>query len=231
MRVTLPSGGSHKLTIPMTVLKDVWRKTEDEIKYRRFPICFIQANHGILLEPPEDVLRSTGYSEEIKERVKSDWLEYQKKIVSAKFEELYEKLAEGKISEWEFEGFFSRLRGELRGMASSYRTAFSERELHFIAAEDLDGFLSVMSIEEEQEKEEKFYTLLEEVKEIKEEVEKIKGILKLLDHNFKEGKISKKRYEPLRERFLGKLTLAEERLSKLRAILCVESSETEEVTP
>jgi len=220
-RTTSPSGGSHKVTIPISVLKETWGKSDGEIKYKKgFQVCFIREDDKTLLELPERVLNSKDYSEELKEEVSKEWLRHRRKIVAEECDELYVKLSKGQISESEFDARFSHFKDEFKQTARDHRTAFSERELHFIASNDLGQLLAAISIDEEQEKEEALQSLAEDVKKFQDESEKMRDVLKLLEQGFKERRITENRYEMLRELHKGKLTLAEDRLNRLKEVLC-----------
>jgi hypothetical protein len=216
MRVSLPSGGSHKLTIPVTILKEKWRKSDEEIKYDRFLVCFIEKDGKILLELPEYVIESSDYPEEVKKKVSEDLSLYQKRLLAKMCDELYVRYITGNIHEAELEIQINRFKEKFTKMAKSYRTLFSQRELHFIASDEFNQLLAAIAMEEEKEKEENFLSLLDDVKKLGEELTKIRSILFELDKNFSEGKISRKMYELLREKFSGKLVFAESRMKRLK---------------
>ncbi len=220
MRMTIPTGGSQRVTIPIDILREKWGKTDDEISHEGFPLCFIQENDKVLIEPPERVVYSGIYPDELVNKVKDEWSKYQRRILAKRCNELYIDLAKGKITEWQLERRLNEFKEEFKKMIITYRRAFTERELHFIATGNLTQLIPMISIEDEQEKEENFLLLIEEVQRVKEEVTELKDILSRLEHSFNKGKISKRMYVMLKERFLGNLALVENRVNRLKDIVC-----------
>jgi len=229
VREVIPSGGSVKITIPMKLVREVWKKAELRLSEGRvgatltfvpkFMVCFIKSDGKILMELPEAVLRSDEYPEELKRNVRARVVEYLKRKYSDEVGKLFERLVRRELSEDGFRLKLDKLKRELADAARTFRDTFSERELHFIVAGEFDRFLSLASMERERVKEEAFKDLLEEVERVVDEVRRLKELLGLLDDRFKEGWISEKTYEMLRERFLGELSLAEGRLDKLRDVV------------
>jgi hypothetical protein len=215
-RIAVPSGGSYKVTIPITLLKEVWGKTSRDVRYgRSFPVCFLQSNHKVLLELPENVLKSEEYPKELKAEVKEDWHRYNRRIVVKE----YDRIVRVALSTQRFDTIFEEFKERVQDMVGTYRSAFSGRELRFIETGDIDSFLAALLIEEEAEKEEELSSLLEDVRRFVDEVGEIKKILSMLGQSFMDGMISREMYEGLRERYLGRLTLAENRVKRLREVL------------
>jgi hypothetical protein len=212
MRVAIPSGGSYKVTIPLKIVDEVWKKKEN------FLICFIQSNGNVILEPPELVMRDPGYSDELKSRVNEDMLKNEKKLLIKKLEELYGDSVKG-MSRWEIERRINDIKVKLIEMARFHEFAFSQRELHFIHTDKIGDLFATLSINEEQEKEEEFLGLMDEVKKMKEEVKRLKDVLVQSEKVLTRDKLGKDLYEKLRERYIGKLTLAEQRLNRLKSII------------
>ncbi|MEM2614533.1 MAG: hypothetical protein QXO15_10010 [Nitrososphaerota archaeon] len=218
-QITILSGGSYKTTIPMKIIKEKWRKNRKD-RRDAFPVCFIQKDGKVLLEIPENMMNSDEYPEEMKTKAKETYFKYIKRNTLKKYEDLSTQYIEGKISHTEFESRLNKLSRELSGMVSSYKRIFSERELQFITLGELDKLLAITSIEEEIEREEAFILLMDDVKSIKEELRNYKHILGKLNEGFAEGRISRKYYEVLRERFLAKIEYLEQKINELRRLIC-----------
>jgi len=219
MRLTQPSGGSHKLTIPITIFRETWGKSDEETKKERFLLCFIQENGRIVLEPPENIMKFTEYPLELKNKVNDEWAIFRKELLAKEGNELFDKLAKGEIPEVNFDKQFDHYKENFMKMASANKSAFSERELHFIASDDFAQLLATIFLGEEERKEEDFNALMEDVKKIKDELSAIREILKMLEEGFGEGRVSTKHYEFLKERYLGKLSLAERRFETMKKVL------------
>ncbi len=228
MRVAIPSGGSAKVTIPIVIVEEHWRKVRYDVPHDKkagkcidsFPICFIQEDGKVLIEPPENILKSEDYSEELKSQINTDWLKHQRKVIAKEWDEIYVSFAKGQITENDLEERLHTLRKRIKEMAIHYRSAFSERELHFMSADDIGQLVAAISIEDEHEKEERFLSLIEDVTDFNSQLYNIKNTLRQLEQGFSEGRVSKNYYEILRERYLGKQTLVEERLRRLKKIVC-----------
>lgn len=139
-----------------------------------------------------------------------------------------EKYYLGKIERIEFDKTKEQKREELKKLnqifsqvSSSASQFLGERELHFASAIQLDQLLTFVSIEEESEKQENFLTILEYVTQMKEEEMNLKRLLEILEERKNQGKMNWADYNEAREKYLGRLELAEERLKKLKNILCV----------
>jgi len=229
MRDTLPSGGSVKITIPMKIVKEIWKKTEEKLSegrpgvsltfVKKFPVCFFKSDKKIILDLPENVISSREYPVEVVEKVKEEMIKYQAKIFAKQYEDMLRNLVTGKISKYTFEKEVKRILGNLNKVSEGLKQILSQRDLRFIATVDLERLLVSMTIEEEKEREERFLSLMDEVKSFKEDIENIKELLKKLEHAFKEERINKKYYEIVRERYQGHLTLAERRLDRLRKLV------------
>lgn len=138
----------------------------------------------------------------------------------------YRKWIDGEmdINEWnrernEKEKELNQLNSFFARISTGISSFLSERELRFTSAGNIDQFLSAILIEEEEEKEEDFLFVIGYIKQIKEDVNKMNVFLKNLEEERKKKKLSSHDYEILKERFLGKLTLAQERLKKIRSML------------
>jgi len=229
MRETLPSGGSVKVTIPMKIVKEVWRKTEEKLSedrpgvlmtyVKKFLVCFFRSDRKIILDLPENVVSSSEYPAELIEKVREDMIRHQARTLAERYGNFLRDLATGRVSKRVFENEVERILVNLREMSRSYAQIFSRRDLHFIATGELEQLLASMSIEEEKKREERFLSLVDEVKSLKEDAENIRGLLEKLDHGFREGRIDKDYYEAIRERYQGRLTLAEKRLERLRKLV------------
>lgn len=126
--------------------------------------------------------------------------------------------------------YWRRLRAkeeELRKLSEIFKQIYSklpkgllsERELHFLSMDRLDQLMAVVSMEEEKEREEEFIELSEGIKRVRESINSLRALLSKLDDGWRKGRIPQKDYKVLRERYIGKLTLAEERLMKLKELL------------
>lgn len=216
MRVTIPSGGSHKVTIPAEVLRGKWRK---EPKGAGFPVCFLQEDGKVILETPERVLGSRLYPREVLERVREDYIRYQKNAIANRYERIIRNLVVGRVSELDFKREFGFFLSFAEGLSRECVKAFNTRELHFIQASQIDQLITSIMLEYEKDREEYFTGLLDEVKRIRDDAEDLRGLLSKLESGFKEGRISEVVYRRLREMLLGRLTLAESRLDRLRDVL------------
>jgi hypothetical protein len=216
MRVAVPSGGSYKVTIPMAILREVWGKSSRDVRYgESFPVCFIQSNNKIILELPENVLRSEEYSRELKVRVREDWHTYNRRIVVKE----YDRIVRVALSSQRFDVVFEEFKRRVQDMVMTYRGAFSSRELRFVETGEIDSLMAALLLAEEAEKEEELTSLLYDVRRFVGEVGEIKKMLAMLDQSLADGVISKRVYEGLKERYLGRLALAEERVKRIREAL------------
>jgi len=234
IRDTFASGGSVKVTIPMRMVKEVWRKSEERLSegegrpgefrtltvLKSFPVCFIRGDGKLIIELPENAMGSTDYPGELRNKIREEWSKYQRRLLAEECDKLYVKFAIGEISEQEIERQFGQFRSKFKQMARFYRRAFSDRELHFIASDDLGQLLATISIDQEREKEESFLSLMDDVKKLKEELEGIRDVLNQLERGFTDGRIGAEQYRILRERNLGKLSVTENRLNRLKMFVC-----------
>jgi len=101
-------------------------------------------------------------------------------------------------------------------MAKDHKCLFSQRELHFVQTDRIGDLFAILSVSEEQEKEEEFLGLLDQVKKVKEEVKRLKDVLAISKEASARERLGEDLYKKLRERYIGKLTLAERRLNRLK---------------
>jgi len=205
IRDALGSGGSAKVTIPMKMVKQVWKKVEEEPKEnlgrpgeirtltspKNFPVCFIRGDAKLIIELPENAMRSLDYPEDIREKIRQEWSKYQRRLLADEWDKLCEKCAKGNLSELEIEEQFSKLRTKFKEMARSQRAVFSERELHFISADKLDQLIVNISIDNEREKDESFLSLIDDATHFNNELKAIKNTLRELEHGFSEGRVAR----------------------------------------
>jgi len=209
MRVAVPSGGSYKITIPLKIVEEVWRRGGN------FLVCFIQSNGRVVMEPPELVIRNPEYPENLKRKVNEDLLKNKKQLLIKELEKLYEGSVKG-MSQWEIERGINDIKMKLIEMAKDHKCLFSQRELHFVQTDRIGDLFAILSVSEEQEKEEEFLGLLDQVKKVKEEVKRLKDVLAISKEASARERLGEDLYKKLRERYIGKLTLAERRLNRLK---------------
>jgi hypothetical protein len=225
VRETLPSGGSAKVTVPMKIVKE-WGKAEERLSedrpgvlltfVKKFPVCFIRSDGKVILELPENVVTSGEYPSELIKKVREVLVKDQMKTLADQYEDLLQKLATGHISNQAFDNEVEKIIGKLKEISRTHVQIFRGRDLHFIDAGELEHLFASMSIEDEEMKEESFHSLIDDIRGIKEDAKNIETVLKRLDEEFKERKVDRNRFETIKERYLGKLTLAEKRLDRLR---------------
>jgi len=229
VRETSLSGGSAKVTIPIEMVKK-WGKTKEKLSEGRpgvsltsiekFLICFIRSNGKLIMELPENVVASSEYPAEVMENVRKALIRYQAKTLVERYENLNRGLATGLISKQSFDTEVDKILVGLGKEIKTHAQSFSQRELHFMDIGKFDQLIASILIDEEQVREEDFLALIDDVKKFKDELDSIRGILKQLENGFADGRISAKQYEMLKERYTGKLTLAEERLNRLTKLVC-----------
>lgn len=146
--------------------------------------------------------------------------------IERRIQKLVEETIRGKIEEIKYKEEVERLKKEakekyeiLKKVKDEAKKILPARELTFATLDNLDKIFTAISIEREREKEENLLALLEELGKFKEDVEGIKENLKLLEQTFMKGKISKEQYEAWKEKYLGSLALAEDRLMRIKSIL------------
>jgi len=223
VRKTIPSGEvSYKVTLPSIIIKENWGKSDDDIK-EGFMVCFLEKNGKIIIEPLQAVLKSDEYPDELRKKVRDDAFRYKKRDLLKKCESLWVKLVYGKINQWKFDEEFNRLKGEFKRSAILFKNAFNERELHFIASGDIDQLIALASIEEEEEKENEFRLIIDDIKKIYDELDFLNGILEQLEKAFSEGRVKKKLYEIIKERYAGKLESVKRRVNELKSFVCKNS--------
>jgi len=225
IREVLHSGGSVKVTIPIKIVRDLWKKAKVKLSegmpgatftfVEKFPVCFILLNGKVVMDIPENVLKSDEYPDNIKSKVMEELGKIRKRRLSEELNKLCEELAKGVITESEFDRRLEYLRKDLKELARLYKKLFKDRELHFISSGHLEHLLASFLLDEEKEAEEEITSILEYVKKTKYEYENMKQVLEDLNRTLRAGKISKKLYDNLRERYLLKLDFIKQRQRRL----------------
>lgn len=225
IREVLHSGGSIKVTIPIKIVRDIWKKAKITLSegtpgatftfVEKFPVCFILFDEKVVMDIPENVLESDEYPEYIKSRVMEELGKIKKRRLSEKLNKLCEELAKGVITESEFDRRLEYLGKDLKNLARLYKKLFKDRELRFISLGELDQLLASSLLEEEIEAEEDLTFILGYIKETRHKLENMKQVLEGLDQMLKVGKISKKLYYNLRERYLLRLDFIKRRQKKI----------------
>jgi hypothetical protein len=215
MRFVVPSGGSFKVTIPKEIVEEVWRRRYNEF----FPVCFVQMDERLIAEDIEKIVRKD-YPDEVITRAKQDLEQYGLNVKAKKDAELMRQFLEGKIPKERYLFLRARYEESFQKIIEKFREALKERGLHFLEIRDFEDMLFVLSSLEEKEKDEELLMLLDDIKRLKEDVESVEFLLKLLDKSWHEGKIDVELYDRFKTRYEEKLSLAKERVNKLRDILC-----------
>jgi hypothetical protein len=229
IRETFESGGSVKVTIPMEMVRR-WEKTKERlsegmpgmllISIKKFPICYIRNDGKLILELPENIMKSGDYPTELIEKVREALIKLRVGEFSNQYESYLREFISGRISEQEFNNEAGKISESLRNEAKGYVNSLGKRELHFVATDDMEQLLATESMDEERKNEENFHSLMDDVKKIKDEADEIKGLIEKLEKGYQQKKISKIKYEIFRERLLGKETLIENRLKRLQKLVC-----------
>lgn len=217
MRKVTFSGGAARVTIP-PVVKEMLEIEEDD------RIVFIWKGGLIFIENPKRLSVETLYEERIVRMLK---LIKEKYKIAKRLIDNVNKYASGKMDRARFSAERVKIEEKLEELnkiferISSGLPSLNERDLRFVSTNRTDELLTLISIEGESEMEENFRATIDFIKSVKEEVNEMKGLLKKIEEGKNQGRIPREDYEVLRERYLGRLMLAETRLKKLKDVLCV----------
>ncbi|MEM5853690.1 MAG: AbrB/MazE/SpoVT family DNA-binding domain-containing protein [Candidatus Aenigmatarchaeota archaeon] len=209
---------SARVTIPPKIVKRLKIKKGDQL-------AFIAGDKFVIVENVRRMLP---------EILKQESLLFVLNIIgqitekSKELDMLEKRYVKGEVGEADWRSEYEKLMKEMKELMKILNEIkekvpskfFSERELHFVSSNEIDQLLAAIAIDEEQEKEMNFLALISEVETLKAEVDDLRDTLSKLENSISEGKISKGQYTMLKEKYLGKLTLAEDRLKRLKKLVC-----------
>ncbi|MGB9622293.1 MAG: AbrB/MazE/SpoVT family DNA-binding domain-containing protein [Candidatus Bathyarchaeia archaeon] len=215
-RRVVRSGESARVVIPSEIADELELEDGDTLVFIFIDGLIILKNLRALL--PEKLEDEAVF---LTLKLINDIVEIERRI-----QKLVEETIRGKIEEIKYKEEVERLKKEakekyeiLKKVKDEAKKILPARELTFATLDNLDKIFTAISIEREREKEENLLALLEELGKFKEDVEGIKENLKLLEQTFMKGKIGKEQYEAWKEKYLGSLALAEDRLMRIKSIL------------
>ena len=216
MRFAIPSGGSHKVTLPKTLVEEVWRRSSRE----GFPICFMLMENRVFIEDLDRMLSTDLYPPEILKEVEQDWLEYGWKVRAKKLRELDLQLMRGKINERVYDFECHRIHEAFVNYSKKFRRKLLECGIRLSSMPSIEDLMVSMEILQRKEEEESFYELEENLKKIVNEEKLLASLLDSLEKRFASKEIGEKNYRKLKQLYSNKLEILRDNIRKLRKILC-----------
>lgn len=212
LRVAVLSGGAYKVTIPIGIFREVWKKLGDR-KPKNVPLCFMKEDNMIMIEPVENVLEKK-YPEEIKERVCEDLKKYLSRVVQEKLGLLIDNIVKGNIRGMTYYQMLDELRDNIDSVLKPYMRSV-KGALSF-TPDELESIIATATLEIEREKEEEFNYILDEIRGMIERKREIKKMLAILEEK---SEIDRDLRKMIRERLLFELSIIEDRLKRVKSVL------------
>jgi hypothetical protein len=202
-----------RVTIPPNIQKILGFSTRAKSAH----LVFISKGGIVFIENLERMAPSTLLNDKIVRLLR---LIKEKYELSRNLQEAMEKLVAGRITLENFLEESRQISKKLEEVNNIFKSlklpTLPERDLHFVLISQIDELISFLSLQEEAEEEEEVQFLIEEIKRMKYEVEHLKSLLKHLEEREELKILEKGRYDSIKERYLGKLSLAENRLKRLK---------------
>ncbi|RLI82420.1 hypothetical protein DRP04_03980 [Archaeoglobales archaeon] len=197
------SGGSYKATIPVLIVREIWKRAETE----SFGLCFFSEAGRIFIAPLDHVLEH--FPKEIREKVVQEWAKQALKgFPRERFEKLVKMLARGEIGEREFLGEIERF---FANIASRIRKDIVHIRGSLRFTDEIGSMLISAVIQEEEELEEIMNSVMSLIKKRRELAEVLESL--------QSAEIDSSLRKALSGWLSARMEIIDERLEKLRYAL------------
>lgn len=212
MRFAVPSGGSHKLTIPKSIVEEKWQRVTNEM----IAVCFIYMDGKVCIEDIERLLRNNEYAPSVVLEAKNSWLEYAWRLKIKKERVLEEGFINGRITEPYYRQQLRKNDELFRKISEKMRRALTLRGIHFSSLNDLDDFREVESVITEKEKDEDMLTMLDTIRGLAENKKSVTNLLEKLGESRKTKGVSKSVFKILKSKYQKELKSVDWRIEKIK---------------
>lgn len=219
IRWATKANGSARFTIPIQLIRDVWKVNKELREFKEFAICILKENDKILLEIPENLIGKGILSPEDERRLIEAHLKHRRVQIGRLYIERVMDTASFYYDKGKFQWEITNLKGLLERMFEKDAFLLKNRELHFVSAGRMAECMASILLDLQEIEEEKVSSLVEDIKQIKNEYLKVTNLLNGLESSISQGRLSEKDTKVVRDFLKYRSQNLRSYLEKIKSIL------------